>query len=165
VRRLWRRLALGILLAVGVPLLVLSWRWYGPGPSAKPTTVIVPEGATVTSTANNLQKLGVISSARWFRVGAKAFGSHDPVQAGEFEVGKGMSAASILELLQHGRPVQRLITVTEGMPSIIVEEKLAANQYLTGPNPPIAEGSLLAQAGLCLPDRHQGTGRHPRLHR
>jgi UPF0755 protein len=143
VRRLWRRLALGILLAVGVPLLVLSWRWYGPGPSARPTTVIVPEGATVTSTANNLQRLGVISSARWFRVGAKAFGSHDPVQAGEFEVGKGMSAASILELLQHGRPVQRLITVTEGMPSIIVEEKLAANQYLTGPNPPIAEGSLL----------------------
>jgi UPF0755 protein len=29
------------------------------------------------------------------------------------------------------------------MPSIIVEEKLAANPYLTGPSPPIAEGSLL----------------------
>jgi UPF0755 protein len=39
--------------------------------------------------------------------------------------------------------VQRLITVTEGMPSIIVEEKLAANRYLTGPTPAIAEGSLL----------------------
>ena len=39
--------------------------------------------------------------------------------------------------------MQRLITVTEGMPSIIVEEKLAANPYLTGPTPAIAEGSLL----------------------
>jgi UPF0755 protein len=39
--------------------------------------------------------------------------------------------------------VQRLITVTEGMPSIIVAEKLAANPYLTGPVVDIAEGSLL----------------------
>jgi UPF0755 protein len=54
-----------------------------------------------------------------------------------------MSGASVLELLQHGKPVLRLITVTEGMPSIIVQEKLAANPYLTGPSPPIAEGSLL----------------------
>jgi UPF0755 protein len=54
-----------------------------------------------------------------------------------------MGGAAILELLQHGKPVQRLITVTEGMPAIIVGEKLAANPYLTGPTPPIVEGSLL----------------------
>jgi UPF0755 protein len=143
VRRLWRRLALGILLAVAVPLLALGWRWYGPGPSDRATTVIVPEGATVTSTANNLQRLRVIHSARWFRAGAKVFGSSDPVQAGEFAVRKGASAAFVLDLLQHGRPVQRLITVTEGMPSIIVQEKLAANPYLSGPAPAIEEGSLL----------------------
>ena len=59
---------------------------------------------------------------------ARMFGSHDPIQAGEFEIPKGMGGAAILDLLQHGRPVQRLITVTEGMPSIIVEEKLAANR-------------------------------------
>ncbi|MFL6829458.1 MAG: endolytic transglycosylase MltG [Sphingomicrobium sp.] len=142
-RSLWRRLALGIVLAVAVPLLAVAWRWYGPGPSARPAAVIVPEGATVTSTANNLQRLGVIRSARWFRVGARLMGSGDPVQAGEFEVPKGMSAAAVLDLLQHGRPVQRLITVTEGMPAIIVAERLAANPYLSGPVPPIAEGSVL----------------------
>jgi UPF0755 protein len=54
-----------------------------------------------------------------------------------------MSASGILDLLQHGKPLQRLITVTEGMPSIIVAEKLAANRYLTGPLPPMPEGSLL----------------------
>jgi UPF0755 protein len=70
-------------------------------------------------------------------------GSNDPIQAGEFEIPKGMGGAAILDLLQHGRPVQRLITVTEGMPSIIVAEKLAANEFLTGPTPTIAEGSLL----------------------
>jgi peptidoglycan lytic transglycosylase G len=54
-----------------------------------------------------------------------------------------MGGASILELLQHGKPIQRLITVSEGMPSIIVQEKLAANRYLAGPLPEIGEGSVL----------------------
>jgi UPF0755 protein len=143
VSTLWRRLALGLLLAVAIPVAALSWRWFGPGPSERPATVIVPEGATVTRVANNLQRLGVIHSSRWFRAGAKLFGSNDPVQAGEFEIRRGMSAASVLELLQHGKPVQRLVTVTEGMPSVIVAEKLAANRYLAGAVPPIAEGSVL----------------------
>jgi UPF0755 protein len=74
---------------------------------------------------------------------ARLFGSHDPIQAGEFEIPKGMGGATILDLLQHGKPLQRLITVTEGMPAVVVAEKLGANPYLTGPLPPIAEGSLL----------------------
>src|SRR5437764_6745322 len=74
---------------------------------------------------------------------ARLFGSHDPIQAGEFAIPKGMGGAAILELLQHGRPVQRLITVTEGMPAILVSEKLAANPYLAGPTPDVDDGSLL----------------------
>jgi UPF0755 protein len=51
--------------------------------------------------------------------------------------------AGILDLLQHGQPVQRLITIPEGMPSIIVQEKLAELPYLTGPAPLPEEGSVL----------------------
>jgi UPF0755 protein len=54
-----------------------------------------------------------------------------------------MGGAAILNLLQHGKPVLRLITVTEGMPSAIVIEKLAANPYLAGPLPEVPEGSVL----------------------
>jgi len=82
-------------------------------------------------------------SARTFYVMARLFGSNDPIQAGEFQIPKGMGGASVLDLLQHGKPLLRLVTVTEGMPSIIVEEKLAASPYLSGPTPSIAEGSLL----------------------
>jgi UPF0755 protein len=49
----------------------------------------------------------------------------------------------VLDLLQHGKPVQRLITLPEGIPSILVQEKLAAVPYLTGPAPYPAEGSVL----------------------
>jgi len=142
-RSLWRRLALGTLIAVGIPFLALAWGWYGPGPSATTTTLIVREGSTLAGLTPQLRESGVISSRQLFRAGLRIFASSDPIQAGEFEIPAGASASSIVELLQHGRPVQRLVTVTEGMPSIVVQERLAANKFLTGPTPEIAEGSVL----------------------
>ena len=131
--------------AIIVAALVAIWLlWWSPGPKPGPHDIIVADGATVASVGRQLDEAGAIpGSARTFYVMARLFGSRDPIQAGEFAIAKGMSASSILDLLQHGKPLQRLITVTEGMPSIIVEEKLASNTLLTGPLPTIAEGSLL----------------------
>ncbi len=118
--------------------------WWSPGPKPGPHTIVVEEGSSVASVARQLEKAGVIpGSAKTFRVMARLLGSGDPIQAGEFEIPKGMSGSAVLDLLQHGRPIQRLITVTEGMPSIIVQEKLAALPYLTGAAPLAPEGSLL----------------------
>jgi UPF0755 protein len=133
--------AAGLVLAA---LVVIYFLWWGPGPTPGPHTIIVQEGSTVGSVARQLEKQGAIpGAARTYRLMARLFGSHDPIQAGEFEIPRGMGGAAILDLLQHGRPVLRLITVTEGMPSIIVMEKLAANPYLTGPLPAVPEGSVL----------------------
>ena len=105
---------------------------------------MIEEGATIGSVARKLAAEGAIpGTAKTYYVMARLFGSNDPIQAGEFEIRKGMGGAAVLDLLQHGKPVQRLLTVTEGMPAIIVSEKLAANPYLTAPTPTIAEGSLL----------------------
>lgn len=118
--------------------------WWSSGPRPGPHSVMIQEGATVGSVARKLEKEGVIpGSARTYYLMARLFGSDDPIQAGEFEIPKGMGGSAILDLLQHGKPVQRLITVTEGMPAITVTEKLAANPYLAGPLPGIDEGSLL----------------------
>ena len=139
-----RLLRWGVAAAVVAALLVIYLFWWSAGPKPGPHTIIVQEGSTLASVAAQLDKEGAIpGNSTTFRGMAKIFGSHDPIQAGEFEIPKGMSASAILDLLQHGKPVQRLVTVTEGMPSIIVEEKLAANRFLTGPVPGIAEGSLL----------------------
>jgi UPF0755 protein len=139
-----RRSAFAVAGLILAALVALYFLWWGPGPTAGPHTIIVKEGASVASVARELDRQGAIpGTARTYRVMARILGSNDPIQAGEFEIPKGMGGAAILDLLQHGRPVQRLITVTEGMPSIIVAEKLAANEFLTGPTPTIAEGSLL----------------------
>jgi len=118
--------------------------WVAPGGSKSSQTIVVEEGANLSRLCPGLEKKGLIpGNCTTFRAMARIFGSRDPIQAGEFEIPKGMGGAAVLDLLQHGRPVQRLITVTEGMPSIIVEEKLAANPYLVGQAPTIAEGSVL----------------------
>jgi UPF0755 protein len=130
-----------ILLAALVAIYLL---WWSAGPKPGPHDIIVEEGSTAASVGRQLEQKGAIpGSARTFYLMARVFGSGDPIQAGEFEIPKGMSASGILDLLQHGKPLQRLVTVTEGMPAVIVEEKLATNQYLTGAVPQIAEGTLL----------------------
>ena len=134
----------GLAAIVIAALLVIYALWWSPGPKPGPHDIIVAEGSTLTTVADQLDRQGAIpGTARTFRAMAKLFGSSDPIQAGEFQIPKGMSASRILDLLQHGKPLQRLVTVTEGMPSIIVAEKLAANRFLTGPLPPMPEGSLL----------------------
>jgi UPF0755 protein len=143
VSSLWRRLALGIVFVLAALLLVALWAWYGPGPLSKPTAVIVKEGWTVSTAGRELEKAGVISSARRFRLGARLLGSSAPIRSGEFAIPAHASPAKVLGILQFAEPVQRLITVIEGMPSIIVREKLAAIPYLTGPTPQVPEGSVL----------------------
>ena len=134
-------IAAGVILAA---LLVVYFLWWAPGPKPGPHTVMIQEGATIGSVARKLSAEGAIpGSAKTYYVMARLFGSHDPIQAGEFEIAKGMGGAAVLDLLQHGKPVLRLLTVTEGMPAVIVNEKLASNPYLSGPTPPIQEGSLL----------------------
>jgi UPF0755 protein len=140
VRKLFALAALALLAA----LVAIWWLWWSPGPKAGPHHVIVEEGSSLASVARQLDKAGAIpGNAGTFRVIARLLGSGDPIQAGEFEIPRGASGAAVLDLLQHGRPVQRLITVTEGMPSIVVQEKLAAIPYLTGQAPLPPEGSVL----------------------
>jgi UPF0755 protein len=139
-----RPLLIGAAALVVAALAVIYAFWWAPGPKPGPHDIIVKEGSTIGSISRQLAKEGAIpGTARTYYVMARLFGSSDPIQAGEFEIPKSMGGAAILDLLQHGKPLLRLITVTEGMPSIMVAEKLAANPYLSGPTPPIAEGSVL----------------------
>lgn len=139
-----RRPLIGAAALVFAAFVLIYFLWWAPGPKAGPHDVIIKEGSTIASVSRQLAKEGAIpGTARTFYVMARIFGSHDPIQAGEFEIPKGMGGSAVLDLLQHGKPKLRLITVTEGMPAIVVEEKLASNPYLIGPMPDIPEGSLL----------------------
>ena len=131
----------GLVLAA---LLTLYMLWWAPGPKPGPHAVVVPEGSTLGTVSRQLARQGAIpGSARTYYVMARILGAADPIQAGEFEIPRGLGGAAVLDLLQHGQPVQRLITVTPGTPAILVSEKLKATAFLGGPLPPIEEGSVL----------------------
>jgi UPF0755 protein len=133
-------LALVSLAAAG---LVLVWMFLGSATIAKDTSFTIPAGASVSSVADKLEGEGLISSASGFVLQARVFGSDTPIQAGEFLLTRGMSQGDILAAFQSGDVIRRFVTVPEGMPSILVWERLMAEDLLTGEIAVPPEGSIL----------------------
>lgn len=106
---------------------------------------IIPDGASVTSVANDLEEQGHIASADGFVMNARLFGSSEPIKAGEFQLKPEMSQGDILKLFQSGDIVRRFVTIPEGMPSILVAERLMAEDLLTGDIDVPLEGSVLPE--------------------
>jgi UPF0755 protein len=139
---------LGILIVLALIIGGTVWvsvhrNWTGPGPASHPTTLVVPQGSTLAAAARELERVGAVRSTTGFLRFARRFGSSEPIRAGEYEIAPAMSAEDILALLQSGKTVQRLITIPEGMPSILVFERIAREKILTGKLPIPAEGSVL----------------------
>lgn len=133
--------ALGILTFIGAA--VFAAGWYGSADIDEDTPFVVSSGSTLTSVATKLEEKGVIGSADAFLLRAKILGSSDPVQAGEFLLPAGASPATILSKLQSGDVIRRFVTIPEGIPSIMVQERLMAEPLLTGEVAVPAEGSVL----------------------
>jgi len=129
--------------ALFVALFLVVQSWGGAGPAPKTLTVNVPPGSTLAGAAAELEKAGAISSDTRFRLFARVFGSKAPIRAGEYRIPAHLSQSDILKLLQGGKTLQRLVVVPEGFPSVLVGAALARADGLTGPVPPIAEGSVL----------------------
>jgi UPF0755 protein len=112
------------------------------GGAPRDTVVVIPPGASIAKAGDILEKAGVVSASA-FRNRARFLGSDKPIKPGEYEVKKGMGAGDILALLQSGKTVQRFVMIPEGMPSIMVWERLMAEPRLTGEVAVPAEGSVL----------------------
>ncbi|MGI4949404.1 MAG: endolytic transglycosylase MltG [Janthinobacterium lividum] len=117
--------------------------WGGPGPAPRNLTVDIPQGATLARAASELEKAGAIPSARRFRLYARLLGRRQTIRAGEYRILAHLSQSDILRLLQGGATVQHLVTIPEGLPSVLAREVLMAAPELRGTIPVPAEGSLL----------------------
>jgi UPF0755 protein len=117
--------------------------WYGSGPQAKDATFIVPNGASLGAVADRLEAKGVIGSATGFKLRARIFGGGRDIKAGEFAIPAHASMSQVLSIITSDEVIRRFVTVPEGMPSIMVYERLKAQDQLTGDVAIPAEASVL----------------------
>ncbi|MFM9853933.1 MAG: endolytic transglycosylase MltG [Sphingomonadaceae bacterium] len=114
------------------------------GRAAKQDMVVtVGVGSSLTGAAKMLEQKGAIASADGFVRNAKIFGSGEPIKPGEYKIKKGMTDADILALLQSGKTMLRFVAVPEGLPSVMVHDRLMAAPFLEGAVDVPAEGSIL----------------------
>ena len=142
-----RRLATWAILAAALLLAVIAsnfiYGWTAAGPLERETSVVIKPGSSITSAAQQLEKTGVVKSASAFVSRAKVFGASSTIKAGEFVIPAKASNSDILSILTGGKTVQRMVTIPEGMPSIMVYERIMANDRLNGSISMPAEGSVL----------------------
>jgi UPF0755 protein len=142
-----RRLATWAILAAALLLAVIAsnfiYGWTAAGPLERETSVVIKPGSSITSAAQQLEKSGIVKSASAFVNRAKVFGASSTIKAGEFVIPAKASNSDILSILTGGKTVQRMVTIPEGMPSIMVYERIMANNRISGSISIPAEGSVL----------------------
>lgn len=143
-RRLLLLIPLILLLGAGIAA-ALAWRGiHAPGPLAEPANILVPRGGTEAITAALVEQ-GALASPRLFAFAAMATRGEGPLRAAEFAIPAGASIRDILAILRNARPVQRRLTIREGLSARQVAALLERTEGLAGDTPPIPEGSLLPE--------------------
>lgn len=132
-----------VVLVITAPVVSLLHGWYGKGPLEEARSFVVPDGAGLVVVAAKLQKEGVVYSARALRFHARIMGAGGAIKAGEFKLPAGASEQEILKIISSDEVLRRFVTIPEGLPAIMVKEKLEANHDLAGPVDVPAEGSVL----------------------
>jgi len=135
---------IALLVVFGVPMLVAPWFGWGSRPGTV-VTVTVTKGASLTAVTYQLAKVELIDSPGQFRLLARVFGSDAPVQAGVYRLRRGDGWRTYLEAMQAGRVERATITIPEGMPAVLVIDRMTADQRLSGKVAVPAEGSLLPE--------------------
>lgn len=136
--------ALAVLVLAGlVAIAVFFGGWVSSGPLDKDGTFIVPNGASLGTVAQRLEDKGVIGSASGFKLRARILGGGRDIKAGEFAIPAHASMSQVLRIITSDETIRRFVTVPEGMPSIMVYERLRAQDQLTGSVSVPAEASVL----------------------
>lgn len=137
-----------VLVTIGAGVAVYAGKrmFDGPGPSTEADTVLIKPNTGVAGIADLLERSGLISDARVFRLGVRAHGDDAQLKAGEYEVKAGASMREIMELLKSGRSVLYSLTIPEGLTVEQAFARIAQNEALAGDMPAEMppEGSLAA---------------------
>ncbi|PZW42290.1 UPF0755 protein [Humitalea rosea] len=124
--------------------------WWGreairaPGPLAAPIQIVIPRGGA-TAIGAMLAERGVVSDGRVFAAAAWITRDEGHLRAAEFALPARSSIVEVLGILRHARPVQRRLTIPEGLAIRQIIPMLEEAEGLVGDVPAFAEGALLPE--------------------
>lgn len=137
-----------VLVTIGAALLVYFGKreFDAPGPSATGDVVMVKPNTGVREIASLLERQGLITDARVFALGVRAYDADSALKAGEYEIKPRASMREIMELLESGRSVLYSLTIPEGLTVAQAFQRIADHEALAGdmPDEMPPEGSLVA---------------------
>lgn len=139
-------LGLGVALVLALGLAVQSARhtYEAPGPLAAEKALVIPRGGT-EAIAGALRDAGIIADARHFLIASQITKGAGPLRAAEFAFPANASLKQVLEILRQARPVQRRVSIAEGLSALQIQALLDKTEGLMGEAEPIAEGSILPE--------------------
>jgi UPF0755 protein len=148
--------ALLALAAMGTMAVWTATKWHRvPVPGAPAIEVEIPRGASLRTVARELEAAGIVEDATSFELAVRLFGGSPVVKAGTYSFTPGDGWGSILAKLVSGDTVTLFLTIPEGMPSIMVQERLMAAGRLTGEAAVPAEGSVLPATWAVRPGENR----------
>jgi UPF0755 protein len=118
-----------------------------PGPLVEEKSVVIPRNTGFSEAADILMREGVIEDALWFRLASMMGGRQ--LQQGEFLIAKNASVQQVLDTLVAGKPVDRKVTIPEGLTSQQIVARLRQVDFLVG------EVTAIPPEGSLLPDTYQ----------
>ena len=135
-----------LIVVAGIALYVGKSAFEGQGPSTTTANFMVKPNTGVIEIAEQLERRGLISDSRIFRLGVRAYGHDAALKAGEYEIKAGASMRDIMELMRSGRSVLASLTIPEGLTVEQAFARIADHDALTGDMPAELppEGSLAA---------------------
>lgn len=138
--------AMLLVLTAGVAVYFGKRAFDGAGPSETTQTFLVRQNTGLIDIADQLERRGLISDARLFHLGVRAYGNEGSLKAGEYEIAAGASMRDIMEILKSGKSVMQSLTIPEGLTVLQAFRKIAEHEALTGdmPSEIPPEGSLAA---------------------
>ena len=115
-----------------------------PGPLAEPAQFVVPRGGMETIGAALAQR-GIIGDGRAFLAAAWATRGQGPLRAGEYTFPARASLRDVLDVLRTARPIQRRLTIPEGLMARQIVAIIDRAEGLVGDTPAVDEGDLLPE--------------------
>ncbi len=148
----WLLIAVFALLLVGMAVAAFGYYRFqqaisGPGPTemaSAPAIVLIERGTGVAGIGGRLERAGVISDARLFRLATRYLEADTSLKAGEYAFAPGVSMIEAIEQMRKGDVILHPVTIIEGSTVAQAMRIIGASDVLTGDlpaEPP--EGSLL----------------------